>query len=97
MAKRKTPKVKNLVEKPTNITEDELTSLQNLVNAMNRTQMEIGSIESRKHTILHNSLQLQNQLNQLQQSFQETYGDADINITDGTITYPQDEQANKKD
>ena len=97
MAKRKTPKVKNLVEKPTNITEDELTSLQNLVNAMNRTQMEIGSLESRKHSVLHNSLQLQNQLNQLQQTFQKTYGDADINITDGTITYPQDEQANKKD
>ena len=97
MAKRKTPKVKNLVEKPTNITEDELTSLQNLVNAMNRTQMEIGSLESRKHTVLHNSLQLQNQLNQLQQTFQETYGQADINITDGAITYPQDEQADKKD
>ena len=33
--------------KPQNVTEEELKNLQNLVNAMNRAQMEIGSIESK--------------------------------------------------
>ena len=94
MAKRKTPKVKDL--RPKSITEEELTSLQNLVNAMNRLQMEVGNIETRKHSMLHNSLQLQTQLNSLQQSFETTYGNVDINITDGSITYPENEQANKK-
>jgi hypothetical protein len=95
MAKKKKEKVVDL--KPTSVTEQELTGLQNLVNALNRTQMEIGNIESRKHTLLHQVIQFQNQMQQMQKSFEETYGNVDINITDGTISYPEDEQADKKD
>ena len=95
MAKKKREKVVDL--KPTSVTEQELTGLQNLVNALNRTQMEIGNIESRKHTLLHQVIQFQNQMQQMQKSFEETYGNVDINITDGTISYPEDEQADKKD
>ena len=94
MAKKKKEKVVDL--KPQNVTEEELTRLQNLVNGLNRTQMEIGSIEGRKHQMLHQVIQLQNQMSQRQKSFEETYGNVDINITDGTISYPQDEQADKK-
>ena len=94
MAKRKTPKAKDL--RPQNITKEELEGLQTLVNALNRTQMEVGNIESRKHQLLHQVIQLQNQMSQRQKSFEETYGNVDINITDGTISYPQDEQADKK-
>ena len=95
MAKRKTPKVKDL--KPTQISEKELTSLQNLVNALNRTQMEIGSIEARKHMLAHQVMSLQQQLAQTQKTLEETYGKVDINIEDGSITYTEDEQADKKD
>ena len=95
MAKKKKEKVVDL--KPTSVTEQELTGLQNLVNALNRAQMEIGNIESRKHTLLHQVIQFQNQMQQMQKSFEETYGNVDINITDGTISYPEDEQADKKD
>ena len=83
--------------KPQNITEEELTGLQNLVNALNRTQMEIGNIESRKHGMLHQVIQLQSQMQTMQKTFEDTYGKVDINITDGTISYPEDEQANKED
>ena len=95
MAKRKTPKVKDL--RPQNITKEELEGLQNLINTLNRIQIEIGGLESKKHGLLHQITQLQNQLQTMQKSFEETYGQADINITDGTITYPEDEQVNKKD
>ena len=95
MAKRKTPKVKDL--RPQNITKEELEGLQTLVNALNRTQMEVGNIESRKHQLLHQVIQLQNQMSQRQKSFEETYGNVDINITDGTISYPEDVKADKKD
>ena len=83
--------------KPTSITEEELKNLQDLVNALNRIQIEIGSIESRKHGLLHQVVSLQQQMQTLQKGFEELYGKVDINITDGTIAYPEDEQADKKD
>ena len=83
--------------KPQNITTEELEGLQTLVNSLNRAQMEIGSMESRKHTILHQITGLQSQMQTMQKTFEDTYGTVDINITDGTITYPEDVEANKKD
>ncbi len=83
--------------KPQNITEEELKNLQDLVNALNRVQIEIGSIESRKHGLLHQVISLQQQMQTLQKGFEETYGKVDINITDGTIAYPEDVEADKKD
>jgi len=83
--------------KPQNVTEEELKNLQNLVNAMNRAQMEVGNLESRKHSILHQVTGLQTQMQTMQKTFEEVYGKVDINITDGTISYPEDVEADKKD
>jgi len=83
--------------KPQNITEEELKNLQDLVNALNRVQIEIGGIESRKHGLLHQVISLQQQMQTLQKGFEELYGKVDINITDGTIAYPEDVEADKKD
>ena len=83
--------------KPQNITEEELKNLQDLVNALNRVQIEVGSIESRKHGLLHQVINLQQQMQTLQKGFEETYGKVDINIADGTINYPEDVEADKKD
>ena len=83
--------------KPQNITTEELEGLQNLVNSMNRAQMEIGSLESRKHAILHQITGLQTQMQTMQKTFEDTYGKVDINITDGTINYPEDVEANTED
>ena len=83
--------------KPQNITEEELKNLQELVNTLNRTQMEIGSLESRKHGLAHQVITIQQQMQTLQKSFEELYGKVDINITDGTISYPEDVETDKKD
>jgi len=83
--------------KPQNITEEELKNLQDLVNALNRVQIEIGSIESRKHGLLHQVISLQQQMQTLQKGFEELYGKVDINMTDGAIAYPEDVEADKKD
>ena len=91
MAKNK-KKVVDL--KPTNITEEELKNLQELVNATNRAQLEVGGLESRKHNLLHQVAGLQGKMQELQKAFEDTYGKVDINITDGTINYVKDEQAN---
>ena len=92
MAKRKTPKIKDLG--PKKITDEQLNKLQNLVRAINECQNDIGSIETRKHTLLHQIIKFQELLEQLQKDFKEQYGDVDININDGTIKERQDEQAN---
>ena len=92
MAKRKTPKVKDL--RPQNVTAEELKQLQELVNAIRQGEMQLGNIETKKHTLLHQITTVQEQISLLQKDFQKTYGKVDINITDGAISYPQDEQVN---
>ena len=84
-------------KKPTSITAEELKSLQELVNTINRDQLELGGLESRKHSLAHQVLALQGQVAEMQKGFEETYGKIDINITDGTISYKEDEQADKED
>ena len=95
MAKRKTAKVKDL--RPQNVTAEELKKLQELVNMVRQGEMQLGNIETKKHSLLHQITGVQEQIGLLQNKFEETYGKVDINITDGTISYPEDEQADKKD
>ena len=86
MAKRKTKKV----EKATKITNEELNQVQSVINDINRAQLEVGSIESKKHNLLHHVSVLQEQLGKMQVDFEKTYGTADINIQDGTINHKED-------
>ena len=92
MAKRKTPKVKDL--RPQNVTAEELKKLQELVNLIRQGEMQLGNLETKKHSLLHQIVGVQEQINLLQGEFEKTYGKVDINITDGAISYPQDEQVN---
>jgi len=87
MAKRKTKKV----EKPSKITNEELNKVQSVVNNINRAQLEIGSMESKKHNLLHHISTQQEQLGEMQVEFEKTYGTADINIQDGTINHPKED------
>ena len=95
MAKNTVKKIKELkAEKPSKITNEELSQVQSVINDVNRAQLEIGSIESKKHNLLHHLSVLQEQLSKMQVEFEKTYGTVDINIQDGTINHKQDEQAN---
>ena len=92
MAKRKTPKVKDL--RPEKISEKELNQVQSIINNINRAQLEIGSFETKKHNMLHHVSVLQETLNNLQVEFNKNYGTVDINIQDGTINYEKNGQTN---
>ena len=95
MTKKITKKIKELKkEKPSKITNEELNQVQSVVNNINRAQLEIGSIETRKHSLLHHISISQDQLANLQAEFEKIYGTADINIQDGTINHKKDEQTN---
>ena len=71
--------------KPEKITDDQLKSVQNLINVINRNQLEIGSMEIKKHEMMHQIAGLRDGLTVLQKEFEEEYGTFDINIQNGTI------------
>ena len=92
MAKNTTAKIKELKgEKPTKISNEHLSKMQEIINNLNRGQMEIGSLETRKYGLLNQVALLQNDLGSLQEELSKEYGTANINIHTGEINY--DEQA----
>ena len=88
MGKKKKEEVVDL--KPEKISDEQLKKVQDLINAINRGQLELGSIETRKHMMLHQISGIQEQLSGVQQEFQEQYGTFDVNVQDGTINYKED-------
>ena len=102
MAKTKTKgtnaKIKELKGiKPEKITDEQLKKVQDTVNSINRAQLEIGSVELKKHEMMHQIAGLRDELTLLQTEFDKEYGTFDINIQDGTINYSEDGEADKKD
>ena len=98
MTKTKKEKVIDLKIKAEKITEEQLSNLQNTVNNINRSQLEIGSMEVRKHELMHSISSLRENVSTLQKEFEKEYGTYDININDGTINYPKENgEVNKED
>ena len=79
--------------KPEKITAEQLEKVQNTVNGINRAQLEIGSMELKKHEMLHQIAGLRDELTLLQGEFEKDYGTFDINIQDGVINYDKDVKA----
>ena len=73
--------------KPTSISEKQLKAIQELVSPINNMQMEVGRIESRKHMILHDVVELQEKLQEQQNALEKEYGKVNINIQNGEINY----------
>ena len=83
MAKTKTKKA----EKPSKVTNEELNSLQELINNINRHHLQVGQLESQKHSTLHGLAGLNDELVLMRDKFKTAYGTDDINIADGSIKY----------
>ena len=83
--------------KPEKITDEQLKKVQDTVNNINRAQLEIGSIELKKHEMMHHISGFREELTSLQSEFEKEYGTFDINIQDGIINYPKNDKVNKKD
>ena len=90
-AKGTSAKIKELRGvKPEKITDEQLKKVQDSVNNINRAQLEIGSMELRKHEMMHNIAGLRDELTLLQTEFEKDYGTFDIDIQTGTINYPKE-------
>ena len=94
MAKKE--EVIDLKPKAEKITDEQLKKVQSIVNTLNRAQLELGMMETKKHALLHNIQTIQDQLTVLQAEFEKEYGTVDINIQTGEINY-KDGEADKKD
>tara|TARA_R100000353_G_scaffold53803_1_gene43055 strand:+ start:183 stop:482 length:300 start_codon:yes stop_codon:yes gene_type:complete len=94
---KKKEEVIDLTPKPEKITDEQLKKVQDIVNSINRAQLDLGMVETRKHGLLHNIMNIQDQLTLMQGEFEKEYGTFDINIQDGTINYKEDVEADKKD
>ena len=94
MAKKE--KVIDLKSKPKKITDEQLEKVQNTVNTINRAQLEIGSMEVKKHEMMHQLAGIREQLTALQKDFEKEYGTFDIDIQTGAINYRENGEANKK-
>ena len=96
MAKRKTPKIKDL--RPEKITESQLNSVQSTVGTMDQLTVELGRMALQKHGLLKGLENIQSELDLLRQEFKKEYGTDNINIKDGTIKYLEDTgETDKKD
>jgi len=84
--------------KPEKITDEQLEQVQKLINDINRSQMELGQMETKKHAILHHVSMLQEGVGELRETFEKDYGTSDIDIQSGTINYPKENgEVNKED
>ena len=86
----------DLAAKPEKITDEQLKEVQNIVNTLNRAQLELGMLETKKHNMLHSVQAVQDQLTLLQSEFEKEYGTVNINIQTGEIDYSNGE-ADKED
>ena len=101
MAKRKTPKAEKVIDltpKPEKITDEQLKEVQDVINDINRSQMELGMMETKKHAILHHIGVSQENIGKIRTKFEKEYGTADVDIQTGIINYPSENgEANKED
>ena len=91
MAKKE--KIVDLKSKPEKITDEQLKKVQTLINDINRSQMELGQMDTKKHAILHHVSSLQEAIGVVREEFEKDYGTSDVNIQDGVINYPADVEA----
>jgi len=76
--------------KPEKVTDEQLANIQDLVDKINKAQMDIGAIETRKHQALHFVAGVNDKLTLLQEELQKEYGTNDVNIQAGLINYPKE-------
>lgn len=84
----------DLAAKPEKITDEQLKKVQQIISTSNQIKLEIGNAEAKKHMLLHDLDSINKIMSDINKELEEEYGKMDIDINTGTISYPEDEQAN---
>jgi len=75
------------------IKDEQLKQLQEQVNTINQNQLQIGNLETQKHTLIHNGVELQNQLRGIQDELEKEYGKVTVNISTGEYEDIKEEES----
>ena len=94
---KKKEKVVDLKPKAEKITEQELAKLQATIKTMDQLTGEVGVLEVRKYGIMKAMDNIQTDIGKLRNEFREKYGTDNINIQEGTISYPENNTTNQKE
>jgi len=90
-------KVEDIAQDVKKITDEELKSVQEKVNAINQVQMQIGGLEVQKNIALDTIKASQMDLQTIQKELEDKYGKVSVNLQDGTITeIPEEDEADTK-
>ena len=79
------------------IKDEQLKELQELIGKINQSQMQIGQLETQKHTLLHQLSEIQQELQKFQETLEKEYGKVSINIQDGSYEAIKEDEPNKED
>jgi len=91
-------KVEDIAQDVNKITDEELKSVQEKVNAINQVQMQVGGLEVQKSIGLEQLKVFQQELQTIQKELEDKYGKVSVNLKDGTITeIPDENESDKKD
>ena len=91
-------KVEDIAKDVKKITDKELKSVQEKVNAINQVQMQIGGLEVQKNIGIETLKGHQQELQVIQKTLEEKYGKVSVNLQDGTVTeIPEKNETDKKD
>jgi len=93
MAKKE--KVLELKERKEKVSKEHLDEMIAIANKINALQFNIGRLESQKHKILHELALGNDTIAVVQDKMMKEYGTYDINLTDGTINWPKEEENEK--
>ena len=88
-------KIKELTSgKPEKLDEQELARLQSSIKTIEQLTNEVGTIEVRKHSLMRAMESIHSRLEALRIELEKKYGTDNIDIADGTITYPETQPDN---
>ena len=86
----------DLVPKAEKITDEQLKVVQEKVNQINQTQMQIGGLEVQKGIALEKLKIIQVELGAVQKELEEEYGKVSVNLNDGSLSELPEDEADKK-
>tara|TARA_X000001382_G_scaffold31981_1_gene20854 strand:- start:188 stop:472 length:285 start_codon:yes stop_codon:yes gene_type:complete len=94
MAKTK-EKILDVVERKEKVSKEHLDEMLAIANKINALQFNIGRLESQKHKLLHELALGNDTISMVQDKMVKEYGSYDINLTDGTINWPKENEDEK--
>ena len=78
------------------VSEEELKIAVKHQEDLQKTILDIGVIETRKHAILHKVAEINSEIEYFKKKLEDKYGHVNINLENGTYTDVEDEE-DKKD